>query len=992
MNKKKQRGRCLRGATPTLKARFFSQISHYKSRLYSSQVRSLILVVLLFFLSVGGVLVTTQVWASTAIGQTQQEPLQLVKQAKSLYQNRQFESALTVWEQVAAAFAAREDKLNQAMALSNLALTSQQLGRWEQAKKAIATSLNILQTQPKTPQRASEGGAALTQILSSTLDIQGQLQLAVGESEAALATWKQAAEIYQNLGNQNGAIRSQINQTQAMQDLGLYPMACKTLLKTLELDHQNCQITKEELQTLKERFVNKENSSSLDILALRSLGNVLRVVSQLEQSQMVLFAAGQLAQQSGDSQNLAAIYLSLGNTARSLGNRKIQLGKPSEQQPALTQSICIQAASITNAAQFYQQAATCYRQAESSTSSDIKRQAQLNRFSLLVQTQQWSEVPTLLSEITSHLNDLPITHPTVYAHIKFAQSLMCLQSGLSENSSNALSSPILQLCSFVKNTPTGTGVKTLESSKIPSWPEIGQILQTALNQAQQLQDKQAEADVRGYLGGVYQQMGKLTEARQLTEQALQQKSAFNDSSITYLWQWQLGRIYQTQQNQKSALQAYTLAYETLQSLRKDLVGINPEIQFTFRDSVEPVYRELVNLLLQPQASQQIKQTEINQKNLKQARDVIEALQLAELTNFFREACITSQPQPIDQVDPNAAVIYSIILPDRLAVILSRPQKDLKYYATPLKPSSQPGEVGEVERVYDNMLAGFTRNIYSSNLDSLRPQQIFYDWLIRPIEAELEKDDIKTLVFVLDGVLRAVPMSALYDSQKQKYLIEKYNLALSPGLQLLYSASLSPNKLQTLVGGLAEARQGFSKLPGVEQEVQEITKIVPTEVLLNQEFTRSRLKVQINNVPFPIVHLATHGQFSSQAENTFLLTWDGRINVKELDQLLQGRDRPGRSPLELLILSACQTAAGDNRAILGLAGVAVRSGARSTLATLWSVEDESTVELMNKFYSELNQPGVTKAEALRQAQLFLLRSPNYHRPYYWAPFVLVGNWL
>lgn len=108
--------------------------------------------------------------------------------------------------------------------------------------------------------------------------------------------------------------------------------------------------------------------------------------------------------------------------------------------------------------------------------------------------------------------------------------------------------------------------------------------------------------------------------------------------------------------------------------------------------------------------------------------------------------------------------------------------------------------------------------------------------------------------------------------------------------------------------------------------------------------------------------------------------------------MQTRDRPDRSPLELLILSACQTAAGDNRAVLGLAGVAVRSGARSTLGTLWSVEDESTVELMNKFYSELSQPGVTKAEALRQAQLLLLRSPNYRYPYYWAPFVLVGNWL
>ncbi len=957
-----------------------ARISRHKSiyfpipKQYPPQVRSLILAVMLFFLSVGGVLLTTQVWAVTPTVQTQPEPLQLVQQGKALYQNGQFAQALTVWEQAAAAFAGRGDQLNQAMALSNLALTSQQLKRWDQAKTAIANSLNILQTQPKTLERS--------QILSSTLDIQGQLQLALGESAAALATWQQAAEIYRNLGNQNGAIRSEINQAQAMQDLGLYPRACKTLLKTLELDHQNCQITKEQLPTL------KRNSSSLQILALRSLGNVLRFVSQLEQSQMVLFSAEQLAQQSGDTQNLAATYLSLGNTARALANRKMQLEKPS--RTTLTQSLnCTQAESTANAAQLYQQAASCYRQAELSISPEIKQQAQLNRFSLLVQAQQLSEVPTLLAEIKNSLNDLSPSHATVYAQIKFVQSLMCLQSGLSKTSSNALS-PVLQLCSFVNNLPISPGVKSLESSQIPSWLEIEQILQTALDQAQQLVDQQAIADVHGYLGGVYQQMGKLAQAQQLTEQALQQKSALNNSGITYLWQWQLGRIYQSQQNQKRALLAYNLAYESLQSLRQDLVGINPEIQFTFRDSVEPVYRELVNLLLQAPSSQQTQPNEISQENLQKARDVIEALQLAELTNFFREACVTSQPQPIEKFDQDAAVIYSVILPDRLAVILSRPQQPLKYYPVPLAADSQPGEPGQVERVFEDMFTGL--NPYISDPQTIRAREILYDWLIRPVEAELEKDKVKTLVFVLDGVLRGVPMSALYDSQQKKYLIEKYNLALSPGLQLLYSQSLSPNRLQTLAGGLAEARQGFSKLPGVEQEVREIAEIVPTEILLNQKFNRKLLKTQINNVPFSIVHLATHGQFSSQVENTFLLTWDGRINVKELGELLQARDRPDRSPLELLILSACQTAAGDQRAVLGLAGVAVRSGARSTLATLWAVQDQSTAQLMNQFYSQLKQPGITKAEAIRKAQLFLLRSPKYNHPYYWAAFVLVGNWL
>jgi CHAT domain-containing protein len=138
-------------------------------------------------------------------------------------------------------------------------------------------------------------------------------------------------------------------------------------------------------------------------------------------------------------------------------------------------------------------------------------------------------------------------------------------------------------------------------------------------------------------------------------------------------------------------------------------------------------------------------------------------------------------------------------------------------------------------------------------------------------------------------------------------------------------------------------------------------------------------------------LATHGQFSSNADNTFILTWDGRINVKQLDQLL--RSREGKlSPIELLVLSACQTATGDKRAALGMAGVAVRSGARSTLASLWSVSDRSTAFLMIKFYRELGKPEITKAEALRRAQVALLHQDDYTSPYYWAPFVLLGNWL
>lgn len=893
------------------------------------------------------------------------ETLRLVGQGKKLYQAGQFEEAATVWQQAADTSAAQGDSLNQAMALSNLSLTYQQLGKWDKANQSISESLNLLQTQEKTLDQL--------RILASTLDIQGQLQLAVGQPEAALESWKQAGDNYANIGNKDGEARSRINQAQAQQELGLYPRACKTLLEALELDYQDCEISEAELQTLKQ-----QHAVPLQILGLRSLGNVLRVAGQTEQSYTVLLASWQLAQQLGDSQNLAAIYLSLGNTARALGNRKIQQ-KGQRQQVVSTQSVnCIKQEANGTAVELYQQAATCYRQAESSAPPTTKIQAQLNLLSLLVQTQQWSVVPPLLSQIQSNLNKLQVNRATIYARLKLAQSLMCLKSRSSQSQSER-SSSILQQCTFVKKSARSPNSEPLQASQIPSWQDISQIVTTALSQARSLGDKKAEANALGYLGGTYQQMGRFAEVQQFTEQALQQLSAFDAPDIAYLWQWQLGHLYQIQGKQKDALQAYTLAFETLQSLRRDLVTTNADIQFTFRDSVEPVYRELVDLLLQAENP--------SQSNLKQARDIIEALQLAELNNFFREPCLDAKPQPIDQIDPKAAVIYSIILPERLAVILSLPRQPLHYYATPLTPSQDDEESGEIEHIFDDLFANL--NPFISSSDSLRPHQQFYNWLIRPAEPELEKNNIKTLVFVSDGVLRGVPMAALHDGQQ--YLIENYNIALTPGLQLLNPRS-SPQKLNTLVGGLAEARQGFSALPGVKQEVKEIAEIVPTEILLDREFTRSQIEAEIESTSFPIVHLATHGQFSSQAEDTFLLTWDERINVKNLDQFLQERDRQERSPIELLILSACQTAVGDKRAALGLAGVAVRSGARSTLATLWSVQDQSTADLMTQFYSALNQSGVTKAEALRQAQLSLLRSPQYQHPFYWAPFVLVGNWL
>jgi CHAT domain-containing protein len=232
------------------------------------------------------------------------------------------------------------------------------------------------------------------------------------------------------------------------------------------------------------------------------------------------------------------------------------------------------------------------------------------------------------------------------------------------------------------------------------------------------------------------------------------------------------------------------------------------------------------------------------------------------------------------------------------------------------------------------------------------------------------------------------MAALYDGKQ--YLLEKYSVAIAPGLQLLKPQTLAPQKLQAIAASVSQSNQGYQALPGVENELAKIDAQINTQVLLNQNFTQSNLQNTVDNHRFSILHLATHGKFSSNAKDTYILTWNGKINVKEFDTLIRSRGTDRSNRIELLVLSACQTAKGDPKATLGLAGLAVRSGASSTLGTLWAVRDRPTTKLITEFYQYLGQPDITRAEALRRAQLSLLQG-EYSHPVYWAAFVLVGNW-
>jgi CHAT domain-containing protein len=678
-----------------------------------------------------------------------------------------------------------------------------------------------------------------------------------------------------------------------------------------------------------EQNIQNQTNPQLKLKGLLSLSAIFRTNGDLEKAQELGEQALEIAEKLSFPSTLSTALINLGNTELALAKRGEAVAQGTIDNQLVQQR-------KATALAYYEKAANV------SSSSSLKLQAQVNQIRLLIESKQWNEVEKLWREIQLQIAQTPVSRIKIFAQINLATSLFRITD------------------------------LNLEFTQPQN---VAKLLANAVQEAKTLADTRAESYALGTLGELYEKTGQFGDAEQLTKQALQQAYLINATDISYLWEWQLGRLYKSQKSWENAIASYTAAVNTLKSLRSDLVTINLEVQFSFRDSVEPVYRQLVDLLLQPLA-------EVTQTKLFQARQVIESLQLAELDNFFREACLDAKPEQIENLDLKAAIIYPVILPDRLEIILSLPQQPLRDYKVWIPQNQVESTINQLEQALAIR--------HSNQGERLQISQKVYDLLIRPLQADLQASGVQTLVFISDGSLRNIPMAALHNGEK--YLIEEYNIALTPGLQLLRTQPLNRGRLRALTGGLSEEREGFSALPGVRLELQQINAEVPGITLLNQDFTSISLEKQVAALPFPVVHLATHGQFSSNFQQTFILAWDGPINVKQLDDLLRNRNPNLPSEIELLVLSACETATGDSRAALGLAGVAVRAGARSTLATLWKVSDESTAALMTEFYRELATPGITKAEALRRAQIALLNNRRYRNPYFWAPYVLVGNWL
>ncbi|MEQ9552778.1 MAG: CHAT domain-containing protein [Coleofasciculus sp. G3-WIS-01] len=316
---------------------------------------------------------------------------------------------------------------------------------------------------------------------------------------------------------------------------------------------------------------------------------------------------------------------------------------------------------------------------------------------------------------------------------------------------------------------------------------------------------------------------------------------------------------------------------------------------------------------------------------------------------------------------------------------------------------------------DVLLTGqnFRQEILDGGFGYLNDAKQLYQWLVAPLEPELQEKGIENLVFILDEGLRSLPLAAIHDGDG--FIVQRYSVSLMPSVSLTDTRYASIKTMPILAMGASEFPNNplLEQLPAAAAEVSILTNTLwRGQAFFNDKFTVNNLKRQREDKPFGIIHLATHAEFEPGApSNSYIQLWDTKVGLDQVRSL--GWNDP---PVELVVLSACRTALGDPSAELGFAGFAAKAGVKSVLASLWYIEDWGTLPMMAEFYNNLDEAPI-KAEAWRRAQVAMIEgkvkyednqlilsdqaitlppsdakpgNPDLSHPYYWSAFSIVGN--
>ena len=398
-------------------------------------------------------------------------PLYFEQQGQQFYTKNNFLEAIEQWQQAAKIYTQQKNVISQVRVLNNLALAYQQIGSFKDARENLNQSHALLRNQA-----AQQENSAYLQVLAQTLNTQGILQLAQGEVAEASLTWQQATEIYQQVGDRAGVIRSSINLANALKTLGRYRRAYKVLTQV-------------------EQDLQQQPDSLLKAAALRSYGDILRLIGELKPAQQVLTQSLVIANKLGSLEDQVKALFALGNNSKA---------NQSDRQ----------------ALKYYQQALTICQQEPTCAAGNLSRQVNLALFKLFLNTENWQQAEELLPKIEFSLTNLVPNRTNIYQQISLAHSLLELKRKLQP--------------------------KHLKLNKNISWQKIDSILADAAQKAQNISDIRAKIYILGLQGQVYEQQQQWSKAKKLTQQALLLAKTINAPEIDYLWQWQLGRIFQAE--------------------------------------------------------------------------------------------------------------------------------------------------------------------------------------------------------------------------------------------------------------------------------------------------------------------------------------------------------------------------------------------------------------------------------------------------------------
>jgi CHAT domain-containing protein len=832
-----------------------------------------------------------------------------------------------------------------------------------------------------------------------------------GDITAAIKRWKQALDIYQQNHNSASETIVRENLARAYQQIAEPGQAIEQWDKVIAYYRQ---------------VANSQQlgrSLTEQAQAYNKLGQPIKAIALLcdsdKDDSCNNGSAVQIARVTKDLIGEAAALGSLGDARRLTGDYEsatISLGKSLEivkklNNPSLRISVfnSLANAHISLAQEKYRRADSATQRGDTEDAQKLTKAAQQEDANALKYLQESLEIAhahkNILGEVRSHLRIVPLyyrNNDTTLAATSIQQTTNLLERLPDSRERVYATIDLVRLLQPVTDKTTFSRIGCIKND---AFPQATTLLKQAVAVAQRIKDFRAESFALGELGHLYECRQAYTQAMEITSKArLAAEQGLKAQDSLYLWEWQTGRILKAQGKTDAAISNYEQAIKTLDTIRRDILTANRDIQFDFRDTIEPIYRELVALRLSFEKVAQVHSKSLvtgeSKENFRFILKTIDSLKLAELQNYFGNDCIIV---PLSQADINeigdstTAFINTIILSDKTVVILTLPGGQNKSSAIAIKRQDFINKINQFRRG----LESFRDLEYDTT-----PAKEVYDWLIRPFADDLKNSTITTLVFIQDGILRSVPMAGLYDGEQ--FLIQKYAIATIPSLNLTDIKPLNRQNLRILALGLSKDAivdgKKLEPLSDVPTELAGVTAKIPGKKLLDDQFTSDRLKTELDKQTYPIIHIATHGEFGAEPEDTFIVTGKNaatgkneKLSFNELEKQIRSVTSSNK-PLELLTLTACKTAAGDERSTLGLAGVAVQAGAKSALASLWAIKDDSTAQIAIDFYTKLaDDPNMSKAKALQLAQKELIEGKTakgelFTHPAYWSPLILIGNWL